>query len=142
MVIRGNKFIGGRLEEKLVSLIDIPKTLMSSAGCHTEIQGRDLRNIGDDKWENAVYIQISESFVGRAIRTDRYKYVVYDPCKNPWNESKSNCYREKYLFDLQQDPLEKNNLINNPSCISIKAALRKRLIEFANQACEGEIDII
>ncbi len=143
LLIKGRGFTGGRREDKLVSVIDLPITLLSAAGCEIEpqIQGRNLHLINDDDWENAVYIQISESFVGRAVRTDRYKYVVYAPDKNPWTQSGSSVYYEKYLFDMSTDPLEKNNLINDLSYSKIKAGLRKRLISFAKDACEGEITI-
>lgn len=78
-------------------------------------------------WEEEVYIQISESFVGRALRTRRYKYVVYAPEANPWTESGSPVYQEKYLFDLERDPLERDNLIAEPGYGAVKERLRKRL---------------
>ena len=143
LIIGGPGFSGGKKVEKLVSLIDLPKTLLSIADCDipNEIQGRDIRNIDDKNWENAVYIQISESYVGRAVRTARYKYVVYAPDKNPWTESASSSYIEKYLFDLHTDPLEKENLIHERDYLELKAMLRMRLIQFAQQAGEGTITI-
>ena len=43
---------------------------------------------------------------------------------------------EKYLFDLGQDPLERNNLIADPLYAEVKAGLRKRLLELGLKAGE------
>lgn len=137
LVLRGPGFLGGKREEKLVSLIDLPKTILTAAGADMIdcMHGRALQEINED-WENAVYIQISESYVGRAIRTDRYKYVVHAPGKMPRSEWDSDWYEEKYLFDLKADPLERNNLLDNKSFAGIKAALKERLLAFSKEAGE------
>lgn len=143
LLIKGPGFTGGCLQEKVVSLIDLPKTLMTAAGCEIgkEIQGRALQEVAREDWEEMVYIQISESFVGRAVRSPRYKYVVHAPDKHPWNDSGSSVYTEKYLFDLQEDPLEKNNLLGNFDYEHIRCMLKERLIQFALEAGEGYIQI-
>lgn len=140
LLIKGNGFAGGTREEHVVSLLDVPKTILTAAGCSEEslkeLQGRPLQETGDGNWENAVYIQISESFVGRAVRTERYKYVIHAPGKHPWNESGSDVYQEKYLFDLRNDPLEKTNLIRNPDYDDIRRELRERIVRFGREAKE------
>lgn len=143
MVVKGEGFEPGREQTRVVSLLDLPKTILTAAGLDTEklnLQGRPLQEAGAPDWEEAVYIQISESFVGRALRTGRYKYVVYDPKANPWTESGSPAYREKYLFDLEKDPLEKHNLIHDPGSAKVKELLREQLIRLGKKA--GEVVVV
>ena len=60
----------GRIKD-LVSLIDLPKTILEIAKIKDDdMQGESL--LSSNKRDN-VFIQISESIVGRAIRTKRYK---------------------------------------------------------------------
>ncbi len=143
LLIKGPGFTPGLREEKVVSLIDLPRTLMTAAGCRigAEIQGRPLQEVTRGDWESMAYIQISESYVGRAVRGSRYKYVVYAPDKDPWNDSGSDVYQERYLFDLKEDPLERHNRLGDRACDGVRAAMRERLIRFAAQAGEGRIRI-
>lgn len=139
MLIKGDGFGKGVNEERVVSLLDLPRTILTAAGIETgklDLQGRPLQELDAPDWKEEVYIQISESFVGRALRTRQYKYVVYAPEANPWTQSGSDVYREKYLFDLGQDPLERNNLIADPLYAEVKAGLRKRLLELGLKAGE------
>ena len=139
MLIKGDGFGKGVNEERVVSLLDLPRTILTAAGIETgklDLQGRPLQELDAPDWKEEVYIQISESFVGRALRTRQYKYVVYAPEANPWTQSGSDVYREKYLFDLAQDPLERNNLIANPLYAEVKAGLRERLLELGLKAGE------
>ena len=142
LLIKGAEFEKGKREEKVVSLLDLPKTILSAAGFDTELlglQGRPLFEACNPDWEEAVYIQISESFVGRALRTNRYKYVVHAPDRDPWKESESPVYKEKYLFDLVNDPLEKVNLVDDRAYEEIKNALKERLVSFGEEAGEAFI---
>ncbi len=140
MLIKGEGFGKGVKEERVVSLLDLPRTILTAAGIETDklnLQGRPLQQVSAPDWEEEVYIQISESFVGRALRTRRYKYVVYAPEVNPWTESGSPVYREKYLFDLEYDPLEKKNLVGDAGYGDVKERLRGRLLELGAKAGES-----
>lgn len=140
LLVKGQGFEPGRREDRIVSLLDVPKTILTAAGIDTgrmNLQGRPLQEVEAPDWEEAAYIQISESFVGRALRTRKYKYVVYAPEANPWTESGSPVYRERYLFDLENDPLEKHNLMDDPELAQVKEQLRERLVRFGEKAGEG-----
>lgn len=139
LLIKGDGFRKGVNEERVVSLLDLPRTILTAAGIETgklDLQGRPLQEVDAPDWEEEVYIQISESFVGRALRTRRYKYVVYAPEANPWTESGSPVYQEKYLFDLEQDPLERDNLIAEPGYRAVKERLRERIMKLGVKAGE------
>lgn len=84
LIIKGGGFNGGKLEKRLVSLIDIPPTLLSLAEIPipSEYAGFDLTKQIENKSEarKCVFMQISESQCGRAIRTSDYMYSVRDLC--------------------------------------------------------------
>lgn len=143
LVVRGPGFLGGRNEHKLVSLLDLPKTFLTAAGADipAAMQGRPLQQVSCPDWENEVYIQISESYVGRALRTQRYKYVIWSPETDPWDEPAAPVYREKYLFDLAEDPLEKRNLLHDPAYGEIRRDLQRHILQKAKEAGEGGLKI-
>ena len=136
MVISGGGFKGGIKDERLVSLIDIPPTLLSLAGIEIpgHYKGYDL---GSEKSRDCVFMQISESQVGRAIRTKDYKYSVRAPKSGQVCHS-SKVYFEDYLYDLKKDPFEKNNLVKDKDYKEIRENLKKLLIREMVNAGEKE----
>ena len=139
LVVRGPGFTGGKIDSRLVSLLDIPKTIVDAAG--GDNGGMAGESLFGQTGRDAVYIQISESFVGRAVRTGRYTYCVHAPGKHPWNDSASEIYRDRRLFDNDTDPCQETNLIYDPAYTEIKADLRAKLISLARQAGEGTITV-
>lgn len=131
--LRGPGFDGGGRIRELVSLIDLPPTLLDAAGLPVppEMQGRSilplLRGARAD-WPDDVFVQISESQVGRAVRTGRWKYSVVAPEKHGNRDAGADRYVEEFLYDLQADPYELTNLIGFPSHQEAAAVLRERLI--------------
>ena len=65
--------------------------------------------------------------------------MVHAPDRDPWKESGSPVYKEKYLFDLVNDPLEKVNLVDDGAYEEIKNALKERLTSFSEEAGEAFI---
>jgi arylsulfatase A-like enzyme len=132
--IMGPGFYGGGRIQKLVSLIDFPPTLLEACGflIPPQMQGSSILPLIQHRpvhWQKEVFIQISESQIGRAIRTKRWKYGVVAPEGDGWNEMSSNRYRDAYLYDLQSDPYELTNLIHFISHQDVADSLRKRLIQ-------------
>jgi len=116
-----------------VSLIDIPPTLLDSAGLNIpeQMQGRSILPLtrGDtDNWPDDVFVQISESQVGRAVRTRRWKYGVTTSDKHGANDPGSDHCVEEYLYDLDADPYELNNLVGRCRLDEVTSAMRKRLV--------------
>lgn len=133
---------GGRLRE-LVSLVDLPPTLLDAAGIPIpdEMQGHSilpLLNGSSTKtdWPDEVFIQISESQVGRCVRTHRWKYSVVAPGKDGNSVAESPEYVEEFLYDLQADSYELTNLVAFASHAHVRAVLRDRLI--ARMIAAGE----
>jgi uncharacterized sulfatase len=132
LVIKGSGFEEGQQIDELVSLIDLPPTLLRCAGIDipSHMRGRPLQELisGDTRnWPKEVFLQISESQVGRAIRTEKWKYSVRAPNKSGWLYAQSDLYMEDYLYDLEHDLYEKNNLVSDPTYAQIRAELADRL---------------
>ena len=83
-----------------------------------------------------IFIQISESQVGRAIRTDRWKYAVEALDKNPSKDAGSPEYTETFLYDLEHDPYELHNLIQSQAHERVCAVLADKLIKHMEDAGE------
>lgn len=127
-IAHGGSFRGGKTVKHLVTLLDIPVTMLSAAGITVPeaMEGRDLHcALGTEPWDEEVLIQISESEVGRALRTPRWKYEIIAPDGDPWNDAGAEQYVESQLYDLQQDPWECENLIADPAYESIRQQLRE-----------------
>jgi arylsulfatase A-like enzyme len=139
----GPGFDGGGQVRKLVSLVDLPPTLLDGAGlCVPKaMQGRSilplLRGETTD-WPEEVFIQISEAQVGRAVRTQRWKYSVVAPGKHGGRDMSSDHYSEEFLYDLQADPYELANLIGLESHREVAAVMRARLLRRMVEAGERE----
>ena len=141
LIIHGPGFHPGRVVEELVSLMDLPATILDCAGAPRPAiwQGRSLRPLGAGRaadWENVVFMQISESQVGRAIRTQRWKYAVRAAGRDGWRDMDAGEYTEDFLYDLERDPHERNNLVSSPEFAGERARLRDMLFAKMEQAGE------
>lgn len=128
LVLDGPGFRGAPAPDRQVSLIDLPPTLLDAAGLAVpaEMQGRSILRDRDDPDE--VFVQISESQVGRALRTRQWKYAVRAPDGDGWNDPDAAEYVEDLLYDLEADPHELVNLAGRPEYAEVAARLRARLI--------------
>lgn len=140
LVIRGGKFTGGKKITALSSLIDLPPTLLSMAEIPVpeSYMGYDLADAASESGykRESVFIQISESQCGRAVRTDRYMYSVRSAAKEGYITSASPVYFEDYLYDMKEDPYQKKNLIKDHAYESVRAELRKLLLNEIKNAEE------
>ena len=82
----------------------------------------------EKSWRNEVFVQMREEALQRAIRTERWKYCLFDP-DSKRSEPHSARYTERYLYDLYADPHEHVNLIGRAAYREIANELRDRLIE-------------
>ncbi|MCM8768912.1 MAG: sulfatase-like hydrolase/transferase [Candidatus Omnitrophica bacterium] len=133
LIICGPGFQAGQKVSRLVSLIDLAPTVLTCAGVPVpeSMRGRPLqeacKKVND--WPDEIFVQISESQVGRALRTERWKYSVSALDKNGVRDPGSEGYQEEFLYDLKEDPHELQNLVAEPETSEIRAKLAKRLIE-------------
>ncbi|MCQ2431142.1 MAG: sulfatase-like hydrolase/transferase [Clostridia bacterium] len=146
LIITGPGFRGRGKEEHLVSLLDLPRTMLDCAGIEApeSFRRHSLKPLVEGKchdWEDVVFLQISESQVGRAIRTKDWKYAVRAEADG-WNDSRSDVYYEDYLYDLHADPHERNNLVADPAYKAIRADLAALLIRKMAEAGEDAPTIL
>jgi len=146
----------GRREQAMVSSVDVAPTILSLAGVEVpgSMKGRDLSAVlrGDQdmsQWRKTVLLEslvLSElltagkhpdipvlnseiiagnrSYRARGVSTERYKYFKYYE-HDPVIEE---------LYDLDADPHEQNNLVNNPECAEILSKLRTETEKLYAQA--------
>lgn len=147
LVAFGGPFTGGKMISELVSLIDLPSTLLDLAGVPIPgfMHGHSVVPLVKQKgtnWTDHVFLQISESQVGRAIRTARWKYSVKAPGLDGNKFSKSPIYIEEYLYDLEQDPHERQNLVAESKYKSVRADLAVKLQSLMVAAGEIKPEIL
>ncbi len=147
LIASGPGFTGGKTVENFASLIDLPPTILRTAGIEIPpaMRGLPLQdtvsgNVAD--WPEEAFVQISESQVGRAVRTKKWKYSVSAPDKHPRDDSCSSSYVEEFLYDLENDPDERNNLVKAPELAEVRAELAETLKRRMTQAGEEIPEII
>lgn len=142
LVIAGGHYKGGIAVQELVSTASLPKTILALAGVDVgdAMIGENLLDVVEKRNPdrvNEVFAQISESRVGRCIRTERYTYSVYAPGLNGFEAPAAQEYADDFLYDLEKDPYQLNNVVSDPAYVDIKTKLRQRLLDWIRQA-EGE----
>ena len=139
LVIAGGPYQGGKEVEELVSTESLPKTILAIAGVDVgdAMIGENLLDVVCGKTDNRpdeVFSQISESRVGRCIRTRYYLYSVYAPDKDGGACAASDLYADDFLYDLRTDPYELNNLIHDPAYDKVRLELREKLLGWIEKA--------
>lgn len=148
----------GFREDALISSVDMAPTILSLAGIDApkSMQGRDFSGILNKtqdmaQWRDAVFmedlflvdmfrnrykenvdkvnknlINANKSYRSHGVRTNRYKYFVYY----------EHTPKIEELYDLEKDPLEQNNLVNNLEHVKILKKLRKKTEELYLEALQ------
>lgn len=133
----------------LISHVDIAPTLLDIAGLENPdfYPGKSIMPLvysEKEKIHDAVYgennfdnfyplpsevenVEEYESIRSRYVRTTEYKYIRYHQ-NNPVTEE---------LYKINEDPLEKNNVINDEDYSEIAKRLRARLNTFENSVVGG-----
>jgi len=161
MIMRGpGGFEGGRKIEALLSNLDFAPTILDLCGIPipTEMQGKSIlpiirgeakrlhRQIFVEQTYHAAYDPI------RGVRTDRYKYIRSFEKRPFWfppnvdeGLSKEVARRFGYfnkprppemLFDLESNPIERNNLVNDPECTDILKRMRLLLEDWMRRTSD------
>ncbi len=115
------------VETASVSMLDIAPTLIELAGAKTDapLKGQSLVPLlksSVDEWRNEMIYEYFWEFnyphtpTQFAIRDDRWKYIRLH---GVWDTDA--------LYDLENDPGEKRNLINDPNYLEVRLGLQKRL---------------
>lgn len=150
LMLRGPGFDGGGRLSQLVSTVDLTPTLLDACGIGApeSIQGRSFLPLtrgsaaaAAAEWPDDVFVQVSESGVGRVLRTHRWKYAVEAPDADGWNDSAAETYAETHLYDLYADPYELDNLIGRADLVPVKDELAGRLANRIRRIEGAEVTI-
>jgi arylsulfatase A-like enzyme len=141
LALDGPGFRGQGIIDRMVSLIDLPPTLLKAANVSVprQMQGRSIMETPNSEAgarPDEVFIQISESQVGRALRTRQWKYAAIAPDADPHGDASASRYVDSLLFDLDADPHELTNLIGRAGSEQTVSFLRERLVW--NMSAAGE----
>jgi uncharacterized sulfatase len=146
LVAVGPGFKGGPVIDEMVSLMDLPTTILQAADITPPdtMRGRPLQDLVDGRavdWPQEVFLQISESQCGRAVRTKKWKYSVRAPDKTG-QDTGSDGYVEEFLYDLESDPHERNNLVTASDHFETRQMLSRVLKRRMVAAGEAEPQIL
>ncbi len=129
LVLAGPGFRGGSHRGDVATNLDLVPTLVRAAGGpDPDLAGRALHD--QTAAPDEVFVQISESQIGRALRTATHTYAVKDPTRNPLAGHRrpgSGHYVETHLYDNGADPDQQHNLVKDASAAGIRRDLAERL---------------
>lgn len=114
----------GGSSDRLISNMDVTATMLAAASVSipSTMDSRSLLPLCEDNtanWPDELICEHNghvENILQRIVMHDRYKYVAA-------------LYDGDELYDLDEDPYELNNLIDNPTYLKIKRELRQRIIQ-------------
>jgi len=122
----------GMISGELVQNLDIAPTILDMVGIPLpeSFQGESMKPIlsGNpvNNWRSAVYYHFFEKGWGvdshYGIRTDRHKLIHFYSDSGHWE-----------LFDLEQDPDEMKNKIDDPDYADVVVRLKEQLYSLQNQ---------
>lgn len=105
------------------------------------MRGKSLKPLVTDMaarkaWRSSVYVQLSQSVCGRALRTQDWTYSCYDPTVPHGNAEGSRNYTDFALYSLANDPAQQVNLVGREGyreiCAKLRAELKERIVRTAN----------
>ncbi|MFW5915204.1 MAG: sulfatase-like hydrolase/transferase, partial [Planctomycetota bacterium] len=132
LIVSGPDVESGTVRDELISLADVMPTICEFAGEQGELdfaQGRSFRPLLEGKtppdWRQDVVVEFDGLNHGactlRTLRHDRFKYGL-------------NLAHRDELYDLENDPHETRNLINEPGYQNTAGELRQRLFDWMQWA--------
>ena len=133
LIIAGPGIEPGRTRS-LTELVDLYPTLCELAGVEAprHLEGESLvpalqkpeKTFGTTALSQ--YSRLAGKYMGHALRTDRYRYVL-------WRDTKTGRILERELYDHQTDPAETHNLANEPDQSNLVAKLEKQLLSLLGE---------
>jgi len=125
LIIRWPERIKPNVCDNFVSLVDVPVTILDAAGIKTEgLDGRSLLPLLEENkinWADDIFCEFhgleTTLYSQRMVRTERWKYIYNPPDIDE-------------LYDLESDPGEIRNLIDDPGCEHILRQMRERMVKW------------
>jgi arylsulfatase A-like enzyme len=135
LVFSGPAFNHAASLDEVVSLLDLTPTLLDACGVAAPVivQGKSLKELPTNPQarldlDQTVYVQISASMVGRAIRTPEWTFCSYDPDLRPDHDPMGESYLDFCMYQVGADPYQKTNLVGRPEYEQQAKLLRAELL--------------
>lgn len=129
LVMSGPGFRGGAHRHDMVTNLDLLPTIVTAGGgANPGLDGRALQ--ADSAGPEELLIQISESQIGRALRTTTHTLGVKAPDRNPLAghlRPSADRYVVTHLYDNENDPDQLTNLARAPHSAGLRQQLARRL---------------
>jgi arylsulfatase A-like enzyme len=130
LVLSGPGFTGGTRRSDLVTHLDLLPTVLAAVGGSPDpsLDGVPLQAATD---RESVLVQISESCIGRAVRTPTHTFAVAAPTLNPLAghlRPDADRYRVTHLYDNEADPYQQRNLARVPGQGPLREVLTELLV--------------
>ncbi|MFM7068640.1 MAG: sulfatase-like hydrolase/transferase [Actinomycetes bacterium] len=139
LVLAGPGFEGGQRRDDLVAHLDLLPTLVTAAsGAARDTDGVPLQT---PTRRSELLVQISESAIGRALRTETHTIAATASRRAPFTGHRAgsaSAYRVTHLYDNVADPHQLHNLAGHSSSAALQADLADRL-ERQIESIEGTI---
>lgn len=127
------KIAPGQTSQALTSNLDVAPTILGAAGLGFDqsVDGADLTRLAIDPgidWRDGVVCEThghAEEHIGRALVCERFKYIA-------------NYGQLDELYDLENDPFEMTNLIDDAAHAETLAELRQRLAVWQAETTDCE----
>ena len=138
LAVQGPGFNRSLVIRQLMSHVDFAPTLLDMAGIPVpeNMQGHSARPLLEGQintWRNEVFVQISGSVVGRALRTEQFAYCAISPTGEGGGDPASDRYVEYQLYDVFSDPHQLVNLAGRveyrETAARLREGLRTRIVE-------------
>ncbi len=144
LIVRYPKSIpAGTRSDALIENVDFPATMLDFAGIAIppQMQGRSFRSICETgkepaDWKQAVYYRYWMHMAHHdnpgemAIRTKTHKLIYFYGCDYQGKDQTPPAWE---LYDLQNDPHEMNNLVDDPAYTTIRDELKTQLAALRKQ---------
>ncbi|MDT8389780.1 MAG: sulfatase-like hydrolase/transferase [Lentisphaeria bacterium] len=133
---------GGRLKN-MISLVDVPPTLLAACGIDIpdSMRGRSIlpliqgNGAAKEQWPESVLVEYRDgATMGRAARTKRWTYAVENR-----GQGDTLDFTEAFLYDNMADPWQLNNCVDRGGdMIKVKEVMRARLMDLLARSGEKE----
>ena len=135
LIVRHSGVIpAGQQSEALIGQYDVPVTLLDYLGFNNvELENSPGKSFApllkgrEIKWQDAVFAEQEET---RVIRTARYTY---------WKRLRTT--GGNVLYDLEKDPGQETNVVDDPAYSSVVAKLDAKLEKFFKRYADKEYDL-
>lgn len=146
----GPDFDGGGTVDQPVSLIDLPPSLLRCAGIDIpeHFEGTPVQELTSrparERPDTEAFVQITDEprgRFGRALRTAKWNYSIMSDGESERQDGTAAVYREAFLYNLENDPYELCNLVEDKRYESLRQDRKQRLATRMNAVGETEFTI-